>query len=125
MRENAIGETILGCAIKVHTALGPGLLESTYEACLVHELAKAGLKVERQVALPVIYDGVILDAGYRIDILVEDLVVVELKVVEKILPLHGAQILSYLKLGNKKLGYLLNFNVLQMRLGIKRVVNNL
>lgn len=125
MRENAIGETILGCAIKVHTALGPGLLESTYEACLVHELTKAGLKVERQVALPVVYDGVILDAGYRIDILVEDLVVVELKVVEKVLPLHGSQVLSYLKLGGKKLGYLLNFNVIQMRQGIKRVVNNL
>ena len=105
--------------------MGPGLLESTYEACLVHELAKAGLKVQRQIALPVIYDGEILDAGYRIDILVEDLVVVELKVVEKILPLHGAQVLSYLKLGNKKLGYLLNFNVVQMRQGIKRVVNNL
>jgi GxxExxY protein len=125
MSENEIGEMILGCAIKVHTALGPGLLESTYEACLVHELAKAGLKAERQVALPVVYDGVALDAGYRIDILVENLVVIELKVVEKMLPLHGAQVLSYLKLGNKKLGYLLNFNVLQIRQGIKRVVNSL
>ncbi len=125
MRENEIGEGILGCAIKVHIALGPGLLESTYEACLIYELAKAGLKAERQVSLPVVYDGITLDAGYRIDVLVENLVIVELKVVEKLLPLHGAQVLSYLRLSNKKLGYLLNFNVVQMRQGIKRVVNNL
>lgn len=125
MSENEIGEILLGCAIKVHTALGPGLLESTYEACLIHELAKAGLKADRQVALPVVYDGVQLDAGYRIDVLVENLVVVELKVTERILPLHGAQLLSYLKLGGKRLGYLLNFNVVHMRQGIKRVVNHL
>ena len=125
MSENEIGEILLGCAIKVHTALGPGLLESTYEACLIHELAKAGLKADRQVALPVVYDGVQLDAGYRIDILVANLVVVELKVAERILPLHSAQLLSYLKLGGKRLGYLLNFNVVHMRQGIKRVVNHL
>lgn len=125
MSENEIGEILLGCAIKVHTALGPGLLESTYEACLIHELAKAGLKADRQVALPVVYDGVQLDAGYRIDVLVANLVVVELKVSERILPLHSAQLLSYLKLSDKRLGYLLNFNVVHMRQGIKRVVNHL
>jgi len=125
MSENEIGEILLGCAIKVHTALGPGLLESTYEACLIHELAKAGLKADRQVALPVVYDGARLDAGYRIDVLVANLVVVELKVAERILPLHSAQLLSYLKLSGKRLGYLLNFNVVHMRQGIKRVVNHL
>ncbi len=125
MSENEIGEILLGCAIKVHTALGPGLLESTYEACLVHELAKAGLKADRQVALPVVYDGVQLDAGYRIDVLVARLVVVELKVAERILPLHTAQLLSYLKLSGKRLGNLLNFNVVHMRQGIKRAVNHL
>jgi len=125
MSENEIGEILLGCAIKVHTALGPGLLESTYEACLIHELAKAGLKADRQVALPVVYDGEQLDAGYRIDVLVANLVVVELKVAERILPLHSAQLLSYLKLSGKRLGYLLNFNVVHMRQGIKRVVNHL
>ena len=125
MRENDVGETILGCAIKVHTALGPGLLESTYEVCLAYELQKAGLKSDRQVPLPVVYDEVELEAGYRMDLLVADIVVVELKVVEKLLPLHTAQLLSYLKLSKRKLGYLLNFNVVQMRDGIKRVVNNL
>jgi GxxExxY protein len=125
MSENEIGEILLGCAIKVHTALGPGLLESTYEACLIHELAKAGIKADRQMALPVVYDGVQLDAGYRIDVLVANLVVVELKVAERILPLHSAQLLSYLKLSGKRLGYLLNFNVVHMRQGIKRVVNHL
>ena len=125
LRENDVGETILGCAIKVHTALGPGLLESTYEVCLAYELQKAGLKSDRQVPLPVVYDEVKLEAGYRMDLLVADIVVVELKVVEKLLPLHTAQLLSYLKLSGRKLGYLLNFNVVQMRDGIKRVVNNL
>ena len=124
MSENEIGEIILGCAIKVHSALGPGLLESTYEVCLVHELSKAGIKADRQVPLPVVYDEVKLDAGYRIDLLVADAVIVELKVVEKLLPIHTAQLLSYLKLSKRKLGYLLNFNVAHMRDGIKRVVNN-
>ena len=125
MRENELGEVILGCAMRVHTAMGPGLLESTYEICLQHELKKMGHAVSRQVALPVVYDGLALDAGYRIDLLIEDLVIVELKVVEKLLPVHTAQLLSYLKLGNKKLGYLLNFNVVHMRNGIKRVANNI
>jgi GxxExxY protein len=122
--ENDLGDTILGCAMKVHSALGPGLLESTYEVCLVHEFSKAGLTVARQVALPVVYDGVELDAGYRIDLLVADLVIIELKVVEKLMPIHMAQLLSYLKLSQRKLGYLLNFNVVHMRNGIRRVVNN-
>lgn len=124
MGENEIGEIILGCAIKVHSALGPGLLESTYEVCLVHELSKAGIKADRQVPLSVVYDDVRLDAGYRIDLLVADALIVELKVVEKLLPIHTAQLLSYLKLSKRKLGYLLNFNVAHMRDGIKRVVNN-
>jgi GxxExxY protein len=125
MTENEIGEIVLGCAIKVHTALGPGLLESAYEVCLAYELGKAGVRAERQIALPLIYDEVRLDAGYRLDLLVEDIVIVELKVIEKLLPVHTAQLLSYLKLSKRKLGYLLNFNVPQMRQGIKRVVNNL
>ena len=125
MEETNLGETILGCAMKVHSALGPGLLESTYEACLVHELSKAGLAVARQVALPVRYDGIELDTAYRIDLLVEDSVVIELKVVEQLMPIHTAQLLSYLKLSGRKLGYLLNFNVVHMRDGIKRVANKL
>ena len=125
MTENEIGEIVLGCAIKVHTGLGPGLLESTYEICLAYELSKAGVKAERQIALPVIYDEVRLDAGYWLDLLVEGIVIVELKVIEKLLPIHTAQLLSYLKISKRKLGYLLNFNVPQMRQGIKRVVNNL
>jgi|SRR5579859_7119390 len=110
--------------MKVHSALGPGLLESTYEVCLAHELSKVGLTVARQVALPVVYDNMELDAGYRIDLLVGDVVILELKVVEKLLPIHTAQLLSYLKLSKRKLGYLLNFNSVHMRDGIKRVVNN-
>ena len=119
-----LGDTILGCAMKVHSALGPGLLESTYEICLAHELEKSGLMVARQVALPVTYDNIELDAGYRIDMLVSNIVILELKAVEKLLPIHTAQLLSYLKLSKRKLGYLLNFNVVHMRDGIKRVANN-
>ena len=125
MEETNLGEIILGCAMKVHSALGPGLLESTYEACLAHELTKAGLTVARQVALPVRYDGIELDAAYRIDLLVNDSVIIELKVVEKLMPIHSAQLFSYLKLSERKLGYLLNFNVVHMRDGIKRIVNKL
>jgi len=119
-----LGDTILGCAMKVHSALGPGLLESTYEICLAHELEKSGLIVARQVALPVTYDNIELDTGYRIDMLVSNIVILELKAVEKLLPIHTAQLLSYLKLSKRKLGYLLNFNVVHMRDGIKRVANN-
>ncbi len=120
-----VGELIIGAAMRVHSALGPGLLENAYEACLVYELEKRGLSVKRQVPMPVTYEGVALDVGYRLDLLVADAVVIELKAVEKVLPLHGAQLLSYLRLGGYKLGFLLNFNVPHMRDGIKRVVNGL
>ena len=123
MELNDLTEKIIGCAIKVHRVLGPGLLESAYEVCLVHELRKAGLKTERQVALPVIYEGLQLDADYFIDILVEDTVVLELKSVENLLPIHEAQLLTYLKLANKKLGLLINFNVTLLKNGIKRRIN--
>ena len=121
--EEDIGKKILAGAMRVHTALGPGLLESTYEICLGHELAKQGLRTERQVALPIEYDGVRLESGYRIDLLVESLVVLEVKSVDKLAQIHTAQLLSYLKLGRFHLGYLLNFNVLHMKEGIRRVVN--
>ena len=123
MELNEITETIIGCAIKVHRALGPGWLESTYEVCLVHELVKMGLKVQAQVPLPVHYDGIRLDAGYKIDLLVEDKVIVELKAVDALHPLHEAQLLSYLKLSGKKLGLLINFNVRMLNNGIKRIAN--
>ena len=123
MELNKISETIIGCAIKVHKVLGPGLLENTYEVCLIHELNKADLKVQSQVALPVIYDGIKLDAGYRIDLLVEDLVIVELKAIDTLLPIHEAQLLSYLKLSDKKLGLLINFNVKLLINGVKRLMN--
>ena len=120
---NIISGKIIECAINVHKALGPGLLESTYEACPAHELKKNGLKVESQVCLPVIYDGIKIDAGYRIDILVENAVIVELKAVESLLPIHEAQLLTYLKLSNKKLGLLINFHVVLLKNGIKRKMN--
>jgi len=123
--ENAIGNEVLKSAMKVHTSLGPGLLESVYELCLVHELSKGGLKAERQVALPVRYGGLEIDGGFRVDMLVEDSVIVEIKAVEKLMPVHKSQLLTYLRLGGCKLGYLLNFNVAHMRDGIKRVVNGL
>ncbi len=123
MELNDLTEKIIGCAIKVHRVLGPGLLESAYEVCLVHELRQVGLKAERQLALPVIYEGLRLDADYFIDILVEDTVVLELKSVEHILPIHEAQLLTYLKLANKKLGLLINFNVTLLKNGIKRRIN--
>lgn len=120
---NEISEKIIGCAIKVHRTLGPGLLESTYEVCLVYELKKAGLKVERQVSLPIFYDGNKLDAGYQLDVLVEDKIILELKSVENLLPIHEAQLLTYLKLANKKLGLLINFNVTVLKNGIRRKMN--
>jgi GxxExxY protein len=119
---NTISGKIIESAMKVHTALGPGLLESAYEACLAHELKKTGLSVQTQVGLPVVYDDVSVELGYRLDLLVEGAVVVELKAVEKITPLHQAQLLSYLKLSGRKLGLLMNFNVVHMRDGIKRVI---
>jgi GxxExxY protein len=109
--------------MRVHSALGPGLLESAYEACLAHELRKAGLRVETQVALPVVYDGIRLDVGYRIDILVEDAVIVEIKACDAITAVHQAQLMSYLKLSGKTLGLLINFHVAHLKNGIKRIVN--
>lgn len=122
MKMNQISGQIIDAAMKVHSVLGPGLLESAYEGCLLHELNKRGLKVQSQVALPVHYAGVEIELGYRLDLLVEDCVIVELKAVEKITPLHQAQILSYLKLSNKSLGLLINFNVLHLKEGIKRII---
>ena len=125
MTEEQIGHALIGAAIKIHSVLGPGLLESVYEACLVYELEKLRLDTARQAAVPLRYDGLVLDNGYRIDLLVEGLVVVELKSIETVLPVHRGQLLSYLRLGGFKLGYLLNFNVAQMRDGILRMVNGL
>ena len=125
MEEEEIGRAVLAAAMKVHSALGSGLLESAYETCLVHELTRAGFPVEKQVVLPIVYEGEQLDAGYRLDIWIGRKVVVEVKSVEKLLPIHGAQVLSYLRLSGNKLGYLLNFNVVHMKDGIKRIVNNL
>jgi len=121
--DNQLGERILGCALLVHRALGPGLLESVYETCLAHELGKAGLEYGRQLALPVVYDGLAIDAGFRLDLLVAGRVVVEVKSIDKIADVHRAQLLSYLKLGGFRLGYLLNFNVALMKSGIVRMLS--
>ena len=118
-------ERIIRCAMHVHSALGPGLLESAYEVCLEHELEREGLRVARQVALSITYRDVRLEAGYRLDLLVEGSLVVEVKAVDKLTALHLAQVLSYLKLGDYRLGLLINFNVLHLRNGIKRVANRL
>lgn len=118
-----LGEAIIGAAMRVHSALGPGLLENAYELCLVHELNKAGLGVSRQTALPIVYDGLHLEAGYRLDVVVEGKIVLELKSVDRLQALHTAQLVSYLRLGQYPLGYLLNFNVVHMRDGVKRVIN--
>ncbi len=122
---NQVSGQIVDAAMKVHSALGPGLLESAYEACLLFELHKRGVKAVSQVQLPVVYESVKIDAGYRIDLLVEDIVIVELKSVEDLLPIHQAQLLSYLKLSGKKLGLLINFNTVQLKNGIRRLANNL
>lgn len=122
---NELTETIIGAAIRVHRELGPGLLESTYEACLSYELAQAGLVVERQTALPVRYRGVNLDCGYRIDLLVDKLVIVELKAVDRLEPIHEAQLLSYLKLSGCNVGLLINFNVKMLRNGIRRMIHGI
>jgi len=122
MNSNSVTEAVIGAAIKVHTALGPGLLESAYEACLDHELRKRGYDVKTQLILPLIYDGLQVDAGYRIDMMVNDIIILELKAVEKVLPIHEAQLLSYLKLSGRKVGLLLNFSVTLMRNGITRRV---
>jgi GxxExxY protein len=125
MRENEISKIIFDASLKVHRALGPGLLESAYEECLFYELKKSGVKVEKQKALPLVYEDVKLEVGYRLDLLVENKVVIEVKAVETLNDVHLAQILTYLKLTNCKLGMLINFNVALIKNGIKRVVNNL
>lgn len=122
---NKTTETIIGAAIEVHRNLGPGLLESAYEECLCHELKLRDMSFQRQVPLPVIYKGMRLDCGYRLDLLVNDEVVVELKAVDSLQPIHEAQILTYLRLGGWKVGLLLNFNVPVLKYGIKRMVLNL
>ncbi len=119
---NNITYDIIGAAYKVHREPGPGLLESTYETCLEYELLKSGYHVKRQVLIPVHYDKIVLDGGYRIDLLVEDMIILELKAVEEIMPIHQAQLMTYLKLSGYNLGLLLNFNVTDMKRGIKRVV---
>ena len=125
MTENEVGTAVIASAMKVHGAVGPGLLESAYETCLLYELENQGLSVQRQVLIPLRYEELIIDNGYRVDLLVCERVVVELKAVEVILPVHRAQLLSYLRLGGFKLGYLLNFHVAHMRDGIARIVNGL
>jgi GxxExxY protein len=121
---DALSKTVLDAAFRVHSALGPGLLESAYCACLVHELRKIGLLVETEVPVPVVYDGVKLaDVGYRIDVLVERELVVEIKSVDGLAPVHHAQLISYLRLSNRRLGLLLNFNVARLMDGISRKAN--
>jgi GxxExxY protein len=120
MEINEITEKIIGCAIEVHRKLGPGLLESAYEECLSFELEKAGLLIKRQQPTPVVYKDIKLDCGYRIDILVENAVLIELKVVDEFNPVHIAQILTYMKFSNKRIGLLINFNVTILKNGIRR-----
>lgn len=114
----------LDCCFKVHTELGPGLLESSYEACLAHELKKSGLHTQIQKPLPLVYDEIKLEVGYRVDLFVENELIIELKSVESLNDLHLAQVLTYLRLSNKKLGLLINFNVKSLKDGIKRVINS-
>jgi GxxExxY protein len=122
-RANELSHLVIGAAIEVHRCLGPGLLESAYQTCLCRELAVRGIAFEKQVPVPISYKGVEIDAAYRIDILVEGLVVVELKAVESIEPIHEAQLMTYLRLTDRWLGLLLNFNVVVLKNGIKRLVN--
>jgi GxxExxY protein len=124
MEENELTHTVIGAAMEVHTALGPGLLEAAYQAAMVRELVLRNIAVEEQVSLGVEYKGVDLGLAYRLDLLVDDYLIVEIKSVEKILPIHEAQLLTYLRLANKPLGLLLNFHVPVMRAGVKRFVNS-
>jgi GxxExxY protein len=125
LRENELTERIIGAAIEVHRHLGPGLLESAYEECLCHELDLSGLAFKRQVGLPVSYKGLHLDCAYRLDLFVEDSVIVEIKAIEELAPIHHAQLLTYLKAAEKRVGLLINFNVAMLKDGLKRVVNKL
>ena len=125
MTDQEIGHAIIGAAIKVHSAVGPGLLESAYETCLRHELEKQGLAVRQQTLIPIRYEDLTIDNGYRAELPVGDRLVVELRAIEGILPVHRAQLLSYLRLGGFKLGYLLNFHAARMRAGVIRIVNGI
>ncbi len=122
--ENRLSKLIIGKAIEVHKHLGPGLLESAYQECLLYELTEYGLLVEEEKAIPIVYKKIKLDHGYRIDLLVENKVVIEVKTVEALTDVHAAQVLTYLKLGNYKLGLLINFNVILLKSGLKRFVND-
>ena len=122
---NRISGHVVDAAMEVHSALGPGLLESSYQACLAHELGARGFVVRSQLALPIIYKGVRLETGYRLDMLIEDAVIVELKAIDKLLPIHEAQLLSYLKLSGKRIGLIINFNTVHLKEGIRRLVNRL
>jgi GxxExxY protein len=124
MEINDITGAIIDASMKIHTALGPGLLEHVYRKCLAHDLRKRDLVVAEEIPLPVVYDGVSIDLAYRLDLMIEDAVVVELKSVERTIPLHKAQLLSYLKLTGKQVGLLINFNSVHLRDGIVRVVNH-
>jgi len=123
MDENEIARIVFQLGLKIHKALGPGLLESAYLECLYYEISKAGLKVEKQKALPLVYEGVRLDAGYRIDLIIENKFIVEVKSVEALNEIHLAQTLTYLRLSNCKLGLLINFNTILFKDGVKRVIN--
>ena len=125
MTENELSRLVFDCALNVHKTLGPGLLESAYEECLYYELKKLGLDIQKQKALPLVYEEVKLDVGYRIDIIIENKLILEIKSVDALNDIHFAQLLTYLKLTDCKLGLLINFNVLLIKNGIKRVANNL
>jgi len=124
MQWEHITNQIISASMNIHSEIGPGVLESVYRRCLHHELIKAEVNVQSEVSLPVLYDGLDLEAGFRLDLIVENTIIVELKSVETILPIHKTQLLTYLRLANMPLGLLLNFNVLHLRDGIKRVINN-
>lgn len=123
MTENELANKVIGLSIEVHSVLGPGLLESAYQECLYHKIGKSGFAVQKEKPMPLVFEEVKLDCGYRIDILVENKLIIEIKSVEALSDVHLAQTLTYLKLGNYKLGLLINFNVAQLKKGIKRVVN--
>lgn len=125
MDENELSYKIIGTALKMHTTLGPGLLESVYETALAHDLAESGLNVKRQIAIPFVYKDIKMEAGFRIDLLVNDKVIIEIKSVEVLAPVHFTQTLTYLKLSDFKLALLINFNVKSLKEGIHRIVNNL
>ena len=125
MTENELSKIVFDCALKVHQNLGPGLLENAYEECLSYELKKKGLLVEKQKPLPLLYESIKLDIGYRVDIMIENKLILEIKSVDDLNDVHFAQLLTYLKLANCKLGLLINFNVALIKNGIRRIVNNL